>query len=143
MIQPTAPTATAPAVSAAAILAAQPGEGGEMADFGALLTMQLQVPIPAEEAAPLPAATSPAAMAATAMAATGKILPVSLPEAAMPVRATVRLVVTLPTAPAAASPVASRVPPQPLLPHALSPQPRDMTHLLGCSQAQQRGGRGV
>lgn len=86
MIQPTAPTATAPAVSAAAILAAQPGEGGEMADFGALLTMQLQVPIPAEEAAPLPAATSPAAMAATAMAATGKILPVSLPEAAMPVQ---------------------------------------------------------
>lgn len=86
MIQPTAPTATAPSVSAAAILAAQPGEGGEMADFGALLTMQLQVPIPAEEAAPLPAATSPAAIAATAMAATGKILPVSLPEAAMPVQ---------------------------------------------------------
>lgn len=84
MIQPTAPAATAHAVSAAAIVAAQPGDSAETADFGALLTMQLQAPAAAGEGTATPTAAIPAAMAATALAATGKILPVGLPDALPP-----------------------------------------------------------
>ena len=123
MIQPTAPTAPAPAVTAGAVLAAQPGDSAETADFGALLTMQLQAPAPTDGAAAALPGAIPAAIAAIAAPATGKILPPVLPDAlpdaqALPEPATL----AIPTLPAAllkarpAAPAAQADPEQPATP---------------------------
>lgn len=83
MIQPAALTALTAPATAAEPVAAQPGGSAQLADFGALLALQVLGSEPAAAALPvLPAALPPAqanAAAATAFPATGKILPGSLP----------------------------------------------------------------
>lgn len=81
MIQPTAPTAPAPAVTATALVAAQPGESAETGDFAALLSIQTLTVEQAPDAATALPAMIPAAFAAIPVPANGKILPVALPVA--------------------------------------------------------------
>lgn len=86
MIQPAAPTTLIAPALATEQVAAQPVAGAELADFGALLAIQVQGMEPAAEADPALPATTTSAAAATPFPATGKpdgkILPPGLPVAA-------------------------------------------------------------